>query len=53
MHAEVTSTNPNDRCPKCKMKINKPVKQATAPKAALSAPAGVNVGQAGEHGGHR
>ena len=34
MHPEVTSTNPNDRCPKCGMMINKPVKSAaTAPAA--------------------
>jgi hypothetical protein len=31
MHAEVTSTNPNDRCPKCGMKVNKPAKPTTAP----------------------
>jgi hypothetical protein len=43
MHAEVTSSNPNDRCPKCGMKINKPVKAATTVPAATpsagSAPA--------------
>jgi hypothetical protein len=37
MHPEVTSTNPNDRCPKCGMKINKPVKSTTAPAATPSA----------------
>jgi hypothetical protein len=31
MHADVTSTNPNDRCSKCGMKVNKPVKPTTAP----------------------
>ena len=41
MHADVTSTNPNDRCPKCGMKINKPVNPATSPatKTAAGAPA--------------
>jgi hypothetical protein len=38
MHSEVTSTNPNDRCPKCGMRINKPVKPTTAPAANPSAP---------------
>jgi hypothetical protein len=33
MHAEVTSANPNDRCSKCGMKINKPVKATTLPAA--------------------
>jgi hypothetical protein len=28
MHPEVTSTNPEDKCPKCGMKINQPVKPA-------------------------
>lgn len=39
MHPEVTSTNPNDRCPKCGMKINKPVKPATAPTTQPAPPA--------------
>lgn len=52
MHPEVTSTNPNDRCPKCNMKINKPVKQGAATKPAPSAPAGGNAGHGSEHGGH-
>lgn len=38
MHPEITSTNPNDRCPKCKMKINKPVKPAGAGAPAGTAP---------------
>ena len=41
MHADVTSTNPNDKCPKCGMKINKPLKptSAAATKPAGGAPA--------------
>jgi hypothetical protein len=31
MHPDVTSTNPNERCPKCGMKINKPVKATAIP----------------------
>src|SRR5438045_2323063 len=30
MHPDVTSTNPNDLCPKCHMKINKAVKPSPA-----------------------
>jgi len=50
MHAEVTSTNPADRCPKCGMKINKPVKGKT-PGVATKPTA--TQGTAHEsHGGH-
>ncbi len=53
MHPKVVSTNPNDRCPECKMKINKPVKQAAAPSSAPAAPAGADHAAHGhEHGGH-
>ena len=51
MHPEVTSTNPNERCPKCNMKINKPVKQAAAPSTAPAAPAGGHAGHGTEQGG--
>ena len=51
MHSEITSANPNDKCPKCKMKINKPVKAAPSP---ATAPAdGGHVGHGNEHGGHQ
>lgn len=50
MHPEVTSTSPNERCPKCGMKINKPVKPAaTAPAAA---PAAGNAPAQHEHDHH-
>jgi hypothetical protein len=39
MHPDVTSTNPSDRCPKCGMKINKPVKPSTAPATRPAPPA--------------
>ncbi len=51
MHKEVTSTNPNERCPKCKMKINKPVKKAAAPGAPPAAPTSGKTDHS-EHGGH-
>lgn len=38
MHPDVTSKNPNDRCPKCGMKINKPVKATTSPALNPAAP---------------
>ena len=52
MHPKVVSTNPADRCPECKMKINKPVKKASAPITPPAAPAGGNAGHSVEHGGH-
>ena len=53
MHKEVTSTNPEDRCPKCNMKVNKPVKQATGASTTPAAPAGAGKATHGnEHGGH-
>jgi hypothetical protein len=53
MHPEVVSLNPNDLCPKCNMKINKPVRPATAPAPvpAPLAPAGGHDAHQG-HGGH-
>ena len=45
MHAEVVSADPNARCPKCMMKINKP-----KPATASQAPAGAQ-GHTG-HGAH-
>ncbi|HYD01636.1 MAG TPA: heavy metal-binding domain-containing protein [Phycisphaerales bacterium] len=31
MHPKVTSTNPEERCPECGMKINRPVKNGGRP----------------------
>ena len=46
MHADVTSTNPNDRCSKCGMKINKPVKPTTSP---ATKPAGGRPAEQHQH----
>lgn len=45
MHKDVTATNPNDRCPKCKMKINKRVKAKPAAQADEHAGHGAHGGQ--------
>ena len=34
MHKDVTANDPSDRCPKCKMKVNKPVRAAGGEKQA-------------------
>jgi hypothetical protein len=52
MHPEVTSTNPNDRCPRCNMKVNKPV-QVPAPAAATqAAPTTDHAGHEAHGGDH-
>ena len=48
MHPKVTATNPNEKCPVCKMKINKPVK-AKAPTANSAHGAGDHDGHGGQH----
>ena len=50
MHPKVTSASPSDKCPVCKMKINKPVK-AKAPPAATPASSGHGAGGHEGHGG--
>jgi hypothetical protein len=51
MHADVTSMNPNDRCPKCGMKINKPVKRGTSPATKPGAGGAPTEQHPHDHGG--
>ena len=53
MHPELVSSNPNDRCPKCNMRINKPLRPTTAPARVPTAPAPAGGHDAHKgHGGH-
>jgi hypothetical protein len=52
MHPEVTSTNPNAPCPKCGMKINKPVKPGTTRPATQPGPPADDHSTHRQHGGH-
>jgi hypothetical protein len=51
MHPEVTSTNPNGRCPKCGMTINKPVKAAATAPAATPSTGNAPPTHQHDHGG--